>query len=119
MGYILVGAGGVFGSITRYALGKYISQHTKSKFPSGTFIINITGAFLLGVLTGAQTSKTLYLFLGDGFLGAYTTFSTFMYEDFNLFQNREKLNAFIYILGSLFIGIVGFAIGLQVGKIWA
>lgn len=118
MDYILVGAGGIFGSIARYALGKYISQHTKSKFPLGTFIINITGAFLLGILTGAQASKTLYLFLGDGFLGAYTTFSTFMYEGFNLFQDREKLNAFIYILGSLLIGIVGFAIGLQVGKIW-
>lgn len=115
--YILVGAGGAFGSIIRYTLGKYVSGHTKSEFPAGTFFINITGALLLGILTGAQINKSLYLFFGDGFLGAYTTFSTFMYEGFNLFQNREKLNAFIYILGSLFIGIIGFAIGLKIGKL--
>jgi fluoride exporter len=117
MEYILVGAGGIFGSITRYTLGKYISRYSKSEFPAGTFFINITGALLLGILTGLGANKTLYLFLGDGFLGAYTTFSTFMYEGFNLFQEREKLNAFIYILGSLIIGVIGFAIGLKVGKL--
>lgn len=117
MEFILVGIGGTFGGITRYLLGKYISKHSKSKFPLGTFIINITGAILLGILTGAQTGKILYVLLGDGFLGAYTTFSTFMYEGFNLFQDKEKLNAFVYIIGSFFIGIVGFAIGLKIGKI--
>lgn len=115
--YILVGIGGAFGSVTRYLLGKYISGHTKSEFPLGTFIINITGALLLGILSGMQISKNMYTLFGDGFLGAYTTFSTFMYEGFNLFQDREKLNAFIYIIGSLVIGIGGFAIGLKIGKI--
>lgn len=118
MEYVLVGIGGAFGSITRYALGKYISGHTKSEFPRGTFIINITGALLLGILTEAQINKNLYVLLGDGFLGAYTTFSTFMYEGFNLFQDREKLNAFIYIIGSLFIGVVGFAIGMRIGTLF-
>lgn len=117
MEYIIVGVGGAFGSVTRYVIGKYISKHAKSQFPLGTFIINITGALLLGLLTGLQTSKTLYVLLGDGFLGAYTTFSTFMYEGFNLFQDMEKLNAFIYIIGSLIIGIMGYAIGLKIGKI--
>ena len=116
MEYIIVGVGGAFGSITRYLMGKCISKHAKSQFPLGTFIINITGALLLGLLTGAQTRKTIYLLLGDGFLGAYTTFSTFMYEGFNLFQDKERLNAFIYIIGSLFMGIAGFAIGLRAGK---
>lgn len=115
MDYLVVGIGGVFGGITRYALGKYISERSESEFPFGTFIINVTGALLLGILTGMQTSNIIYAFLGDGFLGAYTTFSTFMYEGFNLFQDREKLNAFIYILGSLFLGIIGFAIGVKIG----
>lgn len=117
VGYILVGIGGAFGSVTRYLFGKYISEHSKSEFPLGTFIINITGALFLGILSGTQISKNMYTLFGDGFLGAYTTFSTFMYEGFNLFQDREKLNAFIYIIGSLFIGIAGFAIGLKIGKI--
>lgn len=118
MEYLLVGIGGIFGSITRYILGKIISGHSKSEFPLGTFIINITGALLLGILTGANINGNIYVLLGDGFLGAYTTFSTFMYEGVNLFQDREKLNAFVYIAGSLFIGIIGFAIGMQIGKLF-
>lgn len=116
MEYIVVGIGGIFGSITRYALGKYISERTNTMFPFGTFIINITGAFLLGIVTVYQGSKGIYLLLGDGFLGAYTTFSTFMYEGFNLFQGKEKLNAFIYILSSLLLGIIGFSAGILLGK---
>jgi CrcB protein len=116
MEYMLVGIGGTFGSITRYLLGKFISKHSKSKFPVGTFIINITGALLLGLLTGYEViSSNLYTLLGDGFLGAYTTFSTFMYEDFNLFQDRKKLNAFTYIISSIFIGVIVFVIGLRIG----
>jgi CrcB protein len=112
MDYLLVGIGGVFGSITRYALGRYISERSNSIFPLGTFIINITGALLLGIVSAYQASQGFYLLLGDGFLGAYTTFSTFMYEGFNLFQGRKKLNAFTYVLGSLLLGIIGFSLGV-------
>lgn len=117
MEYIIVGIGGIFGSITRYALGKYISDRTNTMFPFGTFTINITGAFLLGILTAYQGPREVYLLLGDGFLGAYTTFSTFMYEGFHLFKGKEKLNAIIYIFGSLILGIIGFSAGLLLGKI--
>lgn len=117
MEYIVVGIGGMFGSIARYALGKYISQRFNTMFPAGTFTINITGAFLLGIVTSYQAQKGFYLLLGDGFLGAFTTFSTFMYEGFNLFQDREKLNAFIYIIGSLVLGIIGFGMGYLIGRI--
>lgn len=117
MEYILVGLGGTLGGITRYALGKAISKRSKSGFPLGTFIINISGAFLLGLLNGTQTGVTVSLLLGDGFIGAYTTFSTFMYEGVNLFQDREKLNACIYIIGSLFLGISGFVFGFWLGHL--
>lgn len=115
MEFLLVGIGGVFGSITRFSLGKFISSHFKSSFPLGTFLINITGAILLGILSSIGTSSNLYFIFGDGFLGAYTTFSTFMYEGFNLFQDNTKLNAFIYILGSLVLGIIGYIIGTKIG----
>lgn len=114
MNYLLMGTGGVLGSIARYSIGKFISRHVKDRFPIGTFIINITGAIMLGILTSSQSSTTMYSFLGDGFLGAYTTFSTFMYEGFNLFKDNEKLNAFIYILSSLIIGLIGFSIGIRI-----
>lgn len=116
MNFLLVGAGGIFGSLTRFSLGKFISNRFKSSFPMGTFIINITGAILLGILSSIGANKNLYLIFGDGFLGGYTTFSTFMYEGFNLFQDNAKLNAFIYILGSLMLGIIGYMIGVKIGS---
>lgn len=111
MEYIIVGAGGIFGSIIRYSLGKYLSEHSKTLFPIGTFIINITGALLLGILTAHQASKNINLLFGEGFLGAYTTFSTFMYEGFGLFCDKELLNAIVYVLCTVLLGIIGFSIG--------
>lgn len=116
MQYMIVGIGGIFGSIARYFLGKVIAERTKTLFPLGTFLINISGAFLLGIVSTVNIGNNLYILFGDGFLGAYTTFSTFMYEGFNLFQEKEKMNAFIYILLSLIIGILGYAAGSYLCK---
>lgn len=116
MDLFFVGAGGLLGSLARYQLGKAVTEKSKTSFPIGTFIINITGAILLGLISNLDVSKNMYLLMGDGFLGAYTTFSTFMYEGFNLFQENEKLNAFTYILGSLFLGVIGYILGFELGK---
>ncbi|WP_411679358.1 fluoride efflux transporter CrcB [Clostridium thailandense] len=113
MNFLLVGMGGILGSITRYSLGKFISERSKSSFPIGTAFINITGALFLGMLSNPIIGKNTYLFLGDGFLGAYTTFSTFMYEGFNLFQENAKLNAFTYILMSVILGLIGYILGVK------
>ena len=113
---VLVGIGGAFGGLCRFQLGKAISQRSNTAFPIGTFVINITGAFLLGVLTSIHVGNRTYLLLGDGFLGAYTTFSTFMYEGFHLFQENEKLHALAYLLGTLFFGIIGYVCGYAIGK---
>jgi len=114
--FVLVGVGGVFGGICRFQLGKAISQKANTSFPVGTFLINISGALLLGVLTGMDMGNSDYLLLGDGFCGAFTTFSTFMYEGFHLFQESDKLNAFIYIFSTLLLGIIGFVCGYAIGK---
>lgn len=119
MEYLFVGIGGILGSLTRFSLGKFISDKFHTVFPVGTFIINITGALLLGVVSSMGLKSNLNLLLADGFLGAYTTFSTFMYEGFNLFKDNEKLNAVLYILGSLIIGLVGFIAGMALVKIGA
>lgn len=117
MDLIFVGIGGALGSLVRYRLGKLITERSNSTFPTGTFIINITGALLLGLLSSIGSGRSLYLLLGDGFLGAYTTFSTFMYEGFNLFSENEKLNAFVYVLGTLLLGVIGYAAGYELGKV--
>ncbi len=118
MNYLLVGVGGFFGGIARFQLGKVISQRQAVTFPVGTFIINITGALLLGMVTCLYSGNNVYLLLGDGFLGAFTTFSTFMYEGFNLFEDNEKLNAFVYVLCSLVLGIIGYIVGFEIGKLF-
>lgn len=111
MNYLMVGIGGILGSSTRYFLGKKICLYFKGVFPLATFIINITGAVGLGIATSMHLSSNLALLLCDGFLGAYTTFSTFMYEGFCLYKENEKINALIYIVLSLFTGLLGFMLG--------
>ena len=106
-----MGIGGIFGAISRYRLGKIISDRSSSAFPVGTFLINLSGALALGVLTGMETGNSVSLLLGDGFLGAFTTFSTLMYEGVHLFEGSEKRNAAVYIAATLILGIAGYALG--------
>jgi CrcB protein len=113
MNYLLVAIGGAFGSLSRYKIGKILSKYNKKKFPVNTFLINITGAILLGYITFKPINKYIYLLFTDGFLGAFTTFSTFMYEGFTLFKEKYILNAFIYIILSLLLGIIGFVLGVN------
>jgi len=113
MEYLFVAAGGALGSLIRYIIGKKIAENIKTNFPIGTFVINITGAILLGIVSTIKLDGNIYILIGDGFLGAYTTFSTFMYEGFNLLQRNKKINAVIYILSSLVLGIFGYFIGVE------
>ena len=114
LSYMLIGLGGMFRSITRYVLGNWIANRCRSCNVLKTSIINISGAFFLGLLMTIDIHENLYLLLAEGYLGAYTTFSTFMYEGFNLFNNNKKINAMTYVLGTLFLGLVGFALGANI-----
>lgn len=117
MDLIYVGLGGVAGSIARYQATIWIAKKYKNSILSATFAINICGAILLGILSGLP-GRDISLLLCDGFLGAFTTFSTFMYEGFCLFENNRKLNALVYILASLAIGVAGYAMGRWIGGLW-
>ena len=117
MGFLLIASGGALGSIARFMIGRRIAEKRSTNFPLGTFLVNIAGAFLLGLLCSVEPDRNMYLLIGEGFLGSFTTFSTFMYEGFNLFQDNEKLNAAVYIFGSLLFGMTGFFVGVEVGNI--
>ncbi len=118
MGVLIVGLGGALGSVTRYAIGKRFSETSSSWMPIGTFFINISGAILLGIISSIELEGNMYLLLGVGFLGAYTTFSTFMFEGFNLFKEDEKKNALIYMSSTFIFGIIGFIMGIEIIKLF-
>ncbi|WP_406676264.1 fluoride efflux transporter CrcB [Moorella sp. ACPs] len=110
MQFFYVGLGGFLGAITRYALGQALSARSRGNFPTGTLIINLTGAFLLGLLSGTPAfahrfGTSLTLMLTTGFLGAYTTFSTYSYETIQLLEDRKVISALIYLLSSIALGL--------------
>lgn len=114
MGFLLVAIGGALGSFSRYQLGSYITKKYQRKFPVGTFFINLTGAFLLGVLSSITMSKGAELFFFDGFLAAYTTFSTFMAESVQLIENGFRVKSILYIFTSILFGVMAYIVGVAI-----
>lgn len=106
----IVGLGGIFGTLLRFYLGKWISAKASTSFPWGTWVINISGSFILGILSGLHSSQTIpnwsWLMLGVGFCGAYTTFSTFGYETIGLIEKGNKSQAAAYVITSVVLGIL-------------
>jgi fluoride exporter len=115
----LVGIGGIFGALSRFLLGKWVTSRATSTFPLATWIINISGCFVLGLLAYLRVHYTLpewgWYLLGVGFLGAYTTFSTFGYETIQLMEKGDYRNATVYVSSSVLLGIVFAWIGSLLG----
>lgn len=112
--------GGAFGAVARYGLNLLFAK-TFAPFPFATFFINITGSFLIGFLLVLFTDKfaageNLRLAVIVGFLGAYTTFSTFEMEIFGLVREREFVTAFLYLFSSFLIGFLGVCGGVWLAK---
>ena len=119
--YFMVGLGGFIGAIARFWLGGYISNRVGTRFPYGTFAINITGSFLIGLTVTMLAEKThgnpnwRYL-IPIGFIGAYTTFSTFEYETLRSLQDGEILVAFLNVSLSVIVGFAAVWGGMIVAK---
>ena len=119
--YIVVGLGGFLGAVTRFWLGGFISNRLGTRFPYGTFIINITGSFLIGLIITLLAEKAHWspnwrYLIPIGFIGAYTTFSTFEYETFRNVQDGQLLTASLNIALSVMIGFVAVWCGVMVGR---
>jgi CrcB protein len=115
-----VGAGGFAGSVARYVIGGWVANRLGTSFPYGTFIINVTGSFILGVvlgvLEGHPLSPVVRLSIAIGFIGGYTTFSTFTYETIRLLEDGSLLLASVNIIGSVALGVASGLIGLTIGR---
>jgi CrcB protein len=116
MDILFVAIGGFFGAIGRFALSKQIQGNSKTAFPVGTLTVNLAGAFLLGLLVGLQIKGYFYSLFGIGFMGAFTTFSTFKLESEQLRRTRKGKSLFGYLTITYLVGVILAFCGLMVGK---
>ncbi|WP_028123030.1 fluoride efflux transporter CrcB [Epilithonimonas tenax] len=115
--YIFVGGG--IGSVMRFMISGYTNKLWKvNAFPVGTFAVNITGCFLIGILSAyfLKIDNSLKYFLITGVCGGYTTFSTFSVENFSLWQNGNYNVLLLYSILSLIVGLLMVFLGFQIVK---
>jgi CrcB protein len=117
-----VAIAGALGAPARYLLERTVSAKHRHTFPWGTFVVNVSGSFALGLLAGfvlAQAwSKDAQTLLGTGFLGAYTTFSTFAYETVRRAEEGAPRVAVAYAVGSIAASVAAAAAGLVLAGAW-
>ena len=118
--FLLVFLGGGLGSGLRYLVSITMNQYSKV-LPFGTFIVNMLGCLLIGLILGyAQKENTLTsnqtLLLATGFCGGFTTFSAFANENLELIKNGELFNFSVYTIGSVLVGILAVFIGFYFYK---
>ena len=116
-----IAVGGAFGAVARYLINVSPLKNLFQPFPFPTFFINIIGSFLIGFLLILLTDKfnvneNLRLAVLVGFLGAFTTFSTFELEIWSLIKDNQFLTAFLYLFLSVVVGFVGVALGVWLAK---
>ena len=109
---VLVGGAG---AVLRFRIDAAVSRRTTGEFPTGTLVINVSGAFALGVLTGAGIGGAALFVAGTGFLGSFTTFSTWMFETERLAEDGETsvsaANIVVSVAAGLAAGGLGWALG--------
>jgi CrcB protein len=121
MQLLLVGLGGFAGAVLRWLVDGWVSERNPSAFPLGTLVVNLTGSFLLGVLFAWAIERNVLPAdvrapVMIGFIGAYTTFSTFMLESWRLVEDGAWGLATANLVGSVVLGLVAVVAGLAVGR---
>ncbi len=119
---LTIGLGGFLGANARYWLGGWVAEKLGAHFPYATFLINVSGSFVLGLF------MTLTPYFGwnprwqwgfaIGFLGAYTTFSTYEYESLRMLSEGSAFYAFVNLFGSLAAGLMAAWAGVVVGRLF-
>ena len=115
MVWVAVAILGGAGAIARFLLDGAVSRAGGGRFPSGTLAVNLSGALLLGLFTGLALDGNDALLVDTALLGAYTTFSTWMFESHRLGEDAQPLLLWLNIAGSLVAGIAAVALGRAIG----
>ncbi len=119
---LLVGTGGFLGTVARFLTSRYFAAYFPSSFPYGTFVVNVVGCFLIGLIYGISEkgnfmSTEWRLILTVGFCGGFTTFSAFAAENIAMLRDTEYFNFFLYTGSSIFIGLLATYAGIMITKI--
>jgi fluoride exporter len=120
---LLVGTGGFLGSVLRFLASRFMQNNFPSAFPFGTFFVNITGCFLIGLIYGISERSSLFtsgwkIFLAVGFCGGFTTFSTFANENLAMLRDGDFFHFILYTGLSVFLGIGATFLGVLITKIY-
>lgn len=118
---LLISAGAMLGANARYWIGYWAAQKWGAAFPYGTFLINISGSFLLGLFLTLTAERLLIdprlrFLITVGFFGAYTTFSTFSFESITLINRGQWILGLLNAFGSTLIGLLAVALGIALAK---
>lgn len=115
--YVGIGAIGGVGALARFGLDAAVSARAGRALPWGTLAVNLSGAFVLGVLAGAGVAGDALAVLGTGLIGAYTTYSTWMFESHRLAQDRRDALAVLNVALSAASGLAALEVGRLIGGI--
>ena len=118
---LFVAIGGAVGSVLRFLVSKIVQEKAGIEFPIGTFVVNVVGAFLIGIffaylverVSVPASARAMFI---TGFLGGFTTFSTFSYESVNLLQEGEMAKLLLYVCGTNVVGIAMTLLGYNLGR---
>ncbi|GAP12878.1 camphor resistance protein CrcB [Longilinea arvoryzae] len=118
----MISSGAVLGANLRYWVGDWAAQKWGAAFPYGTLVINVSGSLVIGFLLTLIAERVVVdprwrLFLVVGFLGAYTTFSTYMFDSFSLIEKGQWLPGMMNLFGSSALGILAVGAGVFLGKL--
>ena len=122
MTLLFLAVGGAFGAVSRYLVQGWVQDLAGGRFPWGTFAVNISGSFVLGLVFAltmdrAILSPEIRIPLMIGFIGSYTTFSTLMLESWVLVEEGDLVRMFANLAGSVVIGMIAVVAGLAVGRL--
>jgi fluoride exporter len=123
MDYLWIGLGGFAGANARVLLSNAIAHRIHSTFPFGTWVVNISGSLLIGVILTLLTEKWIAdpawrLVIVVGFLGGYTTFSSYTFQAIELIEIGQPLRALTYVLSSNIVGLVACYAGSELTRRW-
>jgi CrcB protein len=120
--YVAVAVGAMLGANLRFVMGNWAADRFGADFPYGTFIVNVSGAFVIGLVLAYIGERVgidplWRLFFATGFLGGYTTFSTYAWESLTLVQSGNWVPALAYVFGSNVVGFIGVWLGSVLARL--